>query len=180
MVYNKGNGIIRNVVCYVDVAVKEDKVSTGALKAVYTNYATAENCYAVSDENFLEASKALDGVDGWVYRDGVGPTREPFAILTLESSEVAINGQINYTIKLGNATLGDFAIIRPASGPSNDIYFYDIIKNDDGSYTLKLSNKADQVTQKISVGEQVTLMVSTNGAGYATAKVTITEAKEDL
>ena len=180
VVYNKGNGIIRNVVCYVDVAVKEDKVSTGALKAVYTNYATAENCYAVSDENFLEASKALDGVDGWVYRDGVGPTREPFAILTLESSEVAINGQINYTIKLGNATLGDFAIIRPASGPSNDIYFYDIIKNDDGSYTLKLSNKADQVTQKISVGEQVTLMVSTNGAGYATAKVTITEAKEDL
>ncbi len=165
--YNRG-GSVRNVVCYTATAVKEDQETTGALNVIYNNNGTAENCFAVSQEDFITASAVLGEVDGWTYIDGYGPCYGIFAVVTQMDTSVAQDGTFSFTL----VTDKDYDILVWVWGVNEEYY---PVKGENNVYTFNIKQDTG-----MTVGSAYTFGVRVTGFGYVTTQsVTITE-KEGL
>lgn len=171
VVYNRPSGIVRNVVCYVETAVKEDDVTTGALNVVYTNNSgTVENCFAASQADFLTASEALDSVEGWNYVSNYGPCYGRYAVVTVIDTTVAQDGTFSFTLAMDQNREVYVHIWCGGDGEG-----YNPVKGENGVYTFTI--KQDTA---LAVGSTYQFGVRVDGFGYVKfVYVTIT-AKESL
>ncbi|MCM1289898.1 MAG: bacterial Ig-like domain-containing protein [Corallococcus sp.] len=172
--YNKGEGTVRNVVCYVTTVVKEDNVTTGALNVIYTNYATAENCFAASSEDFLTASATLGTETDWVYVENYGPVYKRYVVLTNVATTMALDGEWTFTLTMDASHAINFIYIR--SGINSE--WYGCKKGENNTYTIKLS---DALKEKLQVGQTYSFAINVTNNGYLPGQlVTITEPQEGL
>lgn len=169
VVFNKGEAIVCNVVCYVATAVKEDNVTIGDLVVIHTNYATAQNCYAISNENFLTDSEVLADIEGWAFIEDYGPVYGKYVIAMPESTAPQ-GGKATFRIYHSDTFLIDYINIW---GVSEGAAYPTKISDTDGVYVGTFNLKDD-----MTMGQSYTVGLRVNGK-YVTYKLTVTEPAQE-
>ena len=171
VVFNKGEATVRNVVCYVATAVKEDNETRGDLAVIHTDYVAAhtQNCYAISNENFLTDSAALANVDGWAFIENYGPVYGKYVIAMPELTAPQ-GGKATFTIYHGDTFLIDYINIW---GVSDGAAYPTRISDTDGVYVGTFNLKDDMVA-----GQSYTVGLRVNGK-YVTYRLTVTPPAQE-
>lgn len=169
VVFNRGTGIMKNIVSYV---TQTTTATSFTMTSQNYNKDNCSNCFVSSDDDFLSnSSSKFADVEGWTYIDNYGPVlSKRYAVIVSAAESMPINEDWTFTLAVSDGLGVDVIFF-------NGVEMYDYSHDSNNVYTVSPSQ---DLRATLTVGETYNVKIRIGGFGYLTTQqVTITEAQQE-